>query len=1306
MKEYGDTGKKYAPGIFPNIDFPTDAKQRVLRAGGYDGFQDGGSHWVAFDSNQIKSAIGNIGTFKPESGNILENLERLSSTPSVYGEETTRSPSYRVMMRQLGKRLDKGNINAEQYATLSQNALEQTKKEREVKPRKRGINHILSRINRAVSNGELDPYAAELAEWFLRKNPALADDLGISISAPKEGDIGVSGRYIDIARVIKLFKGSGNPTTAVHEILHHLERMMPPEVQAAIRKAWFTSLSKAAKAAEKGSDQNLKDFYNGILQYHVENNKQAFEKSKELIKDGKVDYDAYQYINPSEFWAVNATRILDNQFNMQPGIIAKIKQWLRDFLEKAKDILGMPSDAPIVKALDSIIKSDGKFQTDQMISEGMGFENLKRTFKSKKTGQEVSEEKTPELYSWSMPEREDLILGIKKDDLMYQLLDKNIDTKQMQEAIVRQGNKLDDQFNAYQKETLYHGKVAAKTGDFLKGDVLPLVRDMNKMGITLEQLEEYLHMRHAEERNDKMNEINQGNAALLDRGSGILTKDAQEYFKKLPKEQAKKLEALAKQVDKIIEGTQDILVDSGAEEKGLIDTWRKTYKHYVPLFREDDDFVSPPGTQMGTGFRVTGATSKRATGSTKQVSNILGNIITQRERAIVRAEKMKVARALYAMAIKYPNANFWYAFNPDAVKSKKAAREELQSFGIKDVDAVMSLIDAPRTPYIDSQTGQVGYRISPITLQQHNAFPVRINGKDRYIFFNQNDPQAMRMAQTLSEIGTDKLDIITNNVGKLTHWLAAVNTQYNPVFGAVNLVRDVKGAMYNLSSTELAGHQKAVAKQVMPSMNTIRKVLHAERNGLPLPDTEDARLFIQFRDDGGQTGYRDVLMRKKEEEQLVEQELKKITDPALKKYGRQFVNALSDFNDTMENAVRFAAYKEGIKSKAEGGGGLSRDRAAYLAKELTVNFDRKGNLARRINAYFAFFNAAVRGSARIYETLFTKDANGKTVMSSAGKKIMAGGIGLGVMQAVMMAGYPDDDPPEFVRERNFIIPIPGTGKMLTIPYPLGYHVFPGLGRITTEFVFGKRSAGKAVTDALGMFLDAFNPLGGGSLGWQTVAPTVLKLPAQVAQNKDAFGRPIYREDRPSQPTPGYLRSRDNASMISKYIAEGLNYLSGGTKYQKGAISPTADEIDFYAGQVTGGVGRELAKTKDVISNLITGEETPAYRIPLIGRFYGDVESNAAKTQRFYNNIVEMSNHEQEIRGRQKNRENTSDYMKDHPEARLWQRANNVENQIAALKRERKDLKERGASDALIKQKNDQMLRLMEGFNKQVEAAKK
>jgi len=79
MKERGESGRSYAPGIFPNISFPTSAMQRVLKAGGYDGFQDGGNHWVAFDSNQIKSAIGNTGEFNPEDVDILQSRSAMQA---------------------------------------------------------------------------------------------------------------------------------------------------------------------------------------------------------------------------------------------------------------------------------------------------------------------------------------------------------------------------------------------------------------------------------------------------------------------------------------------------------------------------------------------------------------------------------------------------------------------------------------------------------------------------------------------------------------------------------------------------------------------------------------------------------------------------------------------------------------------------------------------------------------------------------------------------------------------------------------------------------------------------------------------------------------------------------------------------------------------------------------------------------------------------------------------------------------------------------------------------------------------------
>ncbi len=61
----------------------------------------------------------------------------------------------------------------------------------------------------------------------------------------------------------------------------------------------------------------------------------------------------------------------------------------------------------------------------------------------------------------------------------------------------------------------------------------------------------------------------------------------------------------------------------------------------------------------------------------------------------------------------------------------------------------------------------------------------------------------------------------------------------------------------------------------------------------------------------------------------------------------------------------------------------------------------------------------------------------------------------------------------------------------------------------------------------------------------------------------------------------------------------------------------------------------------------------------------------------------------------------NEYYKENPEARLWQRANYVENQILRLKKEKKALGERNAPDAQIKRKDEQIQQAMEIFNKEV-----
>jgi len=529
------------------------------------------------------------------------------------------------------------------------------------------------------------------------------------------------------------------------------------------------------------------------------------------------------------------------------------------------------------------------------------------------------------------------------------------------------------------------------------------------------------------------------------------------------------------------------------------------------------------------------------------------------------------------------------------------------------------------------------------------------------------------------------------------------------VFGGVNFLRDLGAASLNLSTTEIAGKEKQVRANVLPALRAIyrdlrgkgatdRSIFFTKNETRKKEMAEMQNWFERFQLAGGQTGYQNQFAQTKRKGNVVEQELKRLNRGNVKKSVDAVFDWLSDYNDAIENAVRLSAFKVAVES------GLSEDKAASIAKNLTVNFNRKGAKSGLISALYAFFNAAVQGSARMIETL----------RGPMGKKIIFGGMFLGAMQAVVlaMAGFDDDEPPEFVKDKNLIIPIPFTDKKyLSVPMPLGFNMFPGFGRLAMEtllietgMIRSRKGPGDKVMSAVSLVFDAFNPLGNAGNPLLMAMPTILDPFAAIYSNKDAFGRPIYKEDRGTAPTPGYERSRENASFFSKKLAEAINYVTSpaGTQHTKGFFSPTADQIDYFIGQITGGVGREIMKVGEFAkSKAVTQEEVPAYKLPIVGRFYGEAESPAATRSRFYENVKEMAKHEYEIKGLRKDRVSPAEYVKANPEARLWQRANNVENQIVKLNKEKRAMIERDAPREAVKRKEDEILKKMTDFNNQV-----
>ena len=390
-KEYG--GKVLS--VYLRIENPFDAKikkhareweaNRLPQEGwvqyahraGYDGAITMLNEYVVFDPTQIKSATANVGTFDPNDPSILRSVEPLAqSAKSPWGDAPKRFVvAAESRLRKAGEDLDAGRINQAEYEVrvrdVSENLAAQ-KAERAAKKSQaqlvRGADDARARLLQAKAAGVIDEAGADLAEWLIRQNPRIADDLNIAVltaeSAKKRfgAQIGkeVAGFYEPVDRVVALIKERGSELTAAHEILHHTEQMLPPALQTAVVDEWAKQIQKALRTATPEQRPALEKALTG--------NATVLLKG---ITDGTLPRSFYQYSNPSEFWAVNASRIVSGRYaTADKGFVAKAKRWLTEFVEKVKSAFGLTSDAPLIRGLDAVLKGEGTFVSEEMLSQG------------------------------------------------------------------------------------------------------------------------------------------------------------------------------------------------------------------------------------------------------------------------------------------------------------------------------------------------------------------------------------------------------------------------------------------------------------------------------------------------------------------------------------------------------------------------------------------------------------------------------------------------------------------------------------------------------------------------------------------------------------------------------------------------------------------------------------------------------------------------------------------------------------------------------------------------------------------------
>lgn len=164
-----------------------------------------------------------------------------------------------------------------------------------------------------------------------------------------------------------------------------------------------------------------------------------------------------------------------------------------------------------------------------------------------------------------------------------------------------------------------------------------------------------------------------------------------------------------------------------------------------------------------------------------------------------------------------------------------------------------------------------------------------------------------------------------------------------------------------------------------------------------------------------------------------------------------------------ENMSRYATFLASLES------GKTLEEAARDAKDITVNFNRKGTATGLLSPFYGFFNATVQGG---HNLTHLAAHNKKKFMIAAAMFMTAGFFSSMIVAA--MGGDDDKKIPDYVLFNNIVIPT-GVGKYITIPLPPGFRSLWATGVIANQVAIGRKSISEGMFKATTSMMDAFSP---------------------------------------------------------------------------------------------------------------------------------------------------------------------------------------------------------------------------------------
>ena len=431
--------------------------------------------------------------------------------------------------------------------------------------------------------------------------------------------------------------------------------------------------------------------------------------------------------------------------------------------------------------------------------------------------------------------------------------------------------------------------------------------------------------------------------------------DIRKTFENNPSHDRSDINELWSRVNEVNGNTLRKLYESGMLTKEAYNDISSMYTNYIPMRGFDQTTSADAYAYLTHGDSAFNAPIKTAKGRSSKADNPIAYMQAMAESAIMQGNRnVLVKQKMLNFVRNHPSdlasvsdvwlqydsvADEWKPVFPDNIgandsasvvaKKMEAFEDKMKQMAEKHPDLVQRSNEAPDIPYKVVEKGQ---------LNEHQVL-VKQNGKS-YIITVNGSPRAAQAANGLTNPDTD----LTGAVGKVFEGAEAFNRQLsslyttlNPDFIGSNYVRDAlysntmvyvkEGAKYGGSfNLNFAKYNPAEMANLYARYN----------KGSLDTSNETHRLFLEFMQNGGETGFVNLKQIEKRKSEIAK---------AIKRDGRisaaQIWGGLSDAvdfaNRAVENSARFAAYVTSRKS------GRSVGRSLYDAKEISVNFNRKGS---------------------------------------------------------------------------------------------------------------------------------------------------------------------------------------------------------------------------------------------------------------------------------------------------------------------------------------------------------------------------